>query len=64
MLRVYIIFLNQYLFGIFPLQMHRNTDLQEEKNRILGSFSSIEDPNLIDEALKFIQSVMFPAYLE
>ncbi|XP_065225211.1 puromycin-sensitive aminopeptidase-like isoform X1 [Planococcus citri] len=38
------------------INMYRNTDVEEEKDRILKSFSSITDPELIDEALKFAQS--------
>lgn len=41
------------------LQMYKNTDLQEEKDRIIRSFSSITDPDLIDDALKFTQSVIW-----
>ncbi|XP_065204274.1 puromycin-sensitive aminopeptidase-like [Planococcus citri] len=38
------------------IDMYKKTDLQEEKERILRSFSSITDPSVVDEALKFAQS--------
>ncbi|XP_065216102.1 puromycin-sensitive aminopeptidase-like [Planococcus citri] len=38
------------------IQIYKNSDSQEEKLRILSSFSSIKDADLIDEALKFTLS--------
>ena len=39
------------------VQLFKQTDLQEEKNRILRAFSAIADVDLVDEALLFTQSV-------
>jgi hypothetical protein len=39
------------------LQLYEQTDLQEEKDRILRAFSTAVDPDLVDEILLFTQSV-------
>ncbi len=41
----------------FFVQLYRATNLQEEKDRILQSFSGVTDFNLVDDILRFSQSV-------
>lgn len=39
------------------LQLYKQTDLHEEKNRILTAFSAVVDVDLVDEILLFTDSV-------
>lgn len=53
------IFINIFSFYIREtfLQLYRETDLQEEKDRILRAFSSVVDEDLVEEILRFTESV-------
>lgn len=39
------------------LQLYKASDQEEEKDRILVSFSAITDESIVDDVLKFTQSV-------
>ena len=46
------------------LSLYRSTTLMEEKNRVLNSLGSTEDPDLITKVLNFCLSVSVFAVLE
>lgn len=52
-LKLFLIYKNNF----FMLQLYKASDQEEEKDRILVSFSAITDESIIDDVLKFTQSV-------